>query len=194
MQNDPESSILAAFCGDMAEDFYTNAAKLNLFENYAIFGSPYMIEEVWLDKIPYPGGKLTACTTWAKNLNNESNKQFLIALPKKGKANVFSVIACEAGMMIAKAIKSEQTIEQVWSNLIFDSPRGTVKMNSESHFLEAPIYLCETVKDENGMCSLTVLHPIENTVEAFINFENETKEFASITSNSWFNAYPCLES
>lgn len=194
MENNPETGVLAAFCGDMAEDFYTNGAKLNLFQNHTIFGSPYMIEEVWLDKIPYPGGKLSACTTWARGLDNEFNKQFLSALPKKGKANVFSVIACEAGIMIAKAMKSEQSIDQTWSTIAFDSPRGTVKMNANSHFIQAPIYLCETIEDENGKCSVKIIQSIENLEDAFIHFENGTKEFAEITSNSWFNAYPCLES
>lgn len=194
IEQNPENSILAAFCGDMAEDFYVQGAKLNLFKNYSVFGSSYMIEEVWLDKIPFPGGKTIACTTWARALNNEENDRFKATLTKQGKANVFSVISCEAGILLAKATTGNQSISEIWSDISFKSPRGTVRMNKRTHYLEAPIYICETVETKNGMSGVTVIKEIENLDLAFRKFEEETAEFAQLTSNSWFNAYPCLES
>ena len=195
VNNNSDSSILAAFCGDMTEDFFSHGAKTDLFQKSVVFSSPYTVEEVWLDKIAYPGGKVTACATWARQLKNKENDAFKAALPKTGKANIFSVIAWEAGMLIAKAMnKPQTTIQELWSSIKFASPRGSVQMDQATHYMQAPIYLCEVTPTENGMCQLEVINELPDLEDEFENFRKETERFATEDNNSWHNAYPCLES
>ncbi len=188
------NGVLAAFAGDMAEDFYKHGEETGLFQNNAIFGSPYMIEEVWLDKIPYPGGKTTACSTWARSLDLPENHAFMQALNKPGKANVFSVIAWEAGLFLAAALSTDSdSISTAWSTIVLDSPRGKVSMNSETNFLEAPVYICQVIND-SGKSKLTVLSEVTNLDQEISLLHKDVLAFGDQVTNSWHNAYPCLES
>lgn len=195
LQNHSGQGVFAAFCGDMAEDFYRSVSEADLFNHTTVFGSPYMAEEVWLDKIPYPGGKITAAVTWARDLDNPQNKVFMQTLNKPGKANVFSVIAWEAGILLSQIVSAPiESVPEIWSNSNFDSPRGKVKMNPETHYLETPIYQCEVVESENGHCKVVVLNEITSLESEREQLLKDVSIYGVQTNNSWHNAYPCLES
>lgn len=189
-----DNAVLAAYSGDMAEDFYNHGSNAGLFANNAVFASPFMVEEVWLDKIPYPGGKTTACATWARNLDTPENQNFLQTLNKPGKANVFSVIAWEAGLFLAAVLLAEdKTINAIWSTITLDSPRGKAIMNSETNYLETPIYICQVTEDE-GKSKLAILKEVTDFKDEAALFYKDVIEFGDQVANSWHNAYPCLES
>ena len=187
--------ILAAFCGDMAMDFYGSLGEINPDGKAAVFGSPFMIEEVWLDKIPYPGQKITAVSSWARSLENTENKEFKQILSKPGKANIFSVIAWEAGILLSYVISGPvESVIDSWSSSEFNSPRGHVRMNPDTHYLESPVYQCEVTESENGFCKLVVVSEISSANEEREQLLKEIKTYGDQTTNSWHNAYPCLES
>lgn len=195
LSNHSGQGVFAAFCGDMAEDFYRSVGETELFRHAAVFGSPYMAEEVWLDKIPYPGGKITAAVTWARSLDNPENKVFREVLNKPGKANIFSVIAWEAGILLSQALSvSVESVPEIWSNSTFNSPRGKVRMNPETHYLEAPVYQCEVIESEDGHCKVQVLAEITSLEGEREQLRKDVGIYGAQTNNSWHNAYPCLES
>ncbi|WP_341907943.1 ABC transporter substrate-binding protein [Fluviicola taffensis] len=190
-----EQGILAAFCGDMALDFYKSLSETASIKDTAVFGSPFMIEEVWLDKIPYSGQKITAVSSWARALDNPENITFKEVLNKPGKANVFSVIAWEAGILLSMVLEAPvESVINIWSTCEFNSPRGSVRMNPDSNYLESPIYQCEVIEGENGFCALNIVNEIASANDEREQLISEMKAYGDQTSNSWHNAYPCLES
>jgi branched-chain amino acid transport system substrate-binding protein len=186
--------ILASFCGDMAEDFFREGAALGLFEKYKIFGSPFMAEELWLDKLPYPGGDFTAVVPWARSLDLKENNIFLEQLNKPGKANVFSMIAWEAGMIIAGLSSSgEEMIKEIETGT-WNSPRGLIKTDASNHQIDTPLYIATVEKNEaTGNCRLKINGEVPFIDEERKKLQHDIDSFEG-SANCWFNAYPCLES
>lgn len=197
LKENPTNGVLAAFCGDMAEDFFKAGKELNLFAKNTIWGSPYMAEELWLDKTPYPGGSMKTSVTWARYLDIPSNHTFLKVLNKPGKANIFSVIAWEAAALIATAsenINSEVAAAK-WAGHNFEGPRGKLFVNPDTNFVEAPVYIAEVNKQpENEYCRLDVLSEADCTEDERALLQANIKRFSGEVLNSWYNAYPCLDS
>jgi branched-chain amino acid transport system substrate-binding protein len=197
LQENPSHGVLAGFCGDMAEDFFKAGKELDLFAKYTIWGSPYMTEELWLDKMPYPGGNMKTSVTWARSLDTPVNQNFMQALNKPGKANIFSVIAWEAGTLIAEAAQdlSIEGTTAKWAGSNFEGPRGKLFVNPETHFVEAPVYLAEVVKQpDNEFCRLIIRSEADCTEDERQLLQENIVLLSKEVLNSWYNAYPCLDS
>lgn len=196
LSENPSNGLLAAFCGDMAEDFYKHGADLGLFADYTVFASPYMAEEVWLDKIAYPGGNVVTAVTWGRELDNAVNREFIGMMDKPGKANIFSVLGWEAGYLLGQVPAGADVSEVLttWSGIAFDSPRGPVAMNADTGYLETPVYRAEVTRADNGNCRLQVYVPVEFLDEERKLLWKDIESFGSQINNSWHNAYPCLDS
>ncbi|MBL7934663.1 MAG: ABC transporter substrate-binding protein [Bacteroidia bacterium] len=197
LQENPTHGVLAGFCGDMAEDFFKAGKKLDLFAKYTIWGSPYMTEELWLDKIPYPGGPMKTSVTWARSIDIPGNRAFMQALNKPGKANIFSVIAWEAAVLIAAASEdlTSEAATAKWAGNHFEGPRGKLFVNPDTNFVEAPVYIAEVNKQpENEYCRLDVLSEADCTEDERALLQANIKQFSGEVLNSWYNAYPCLDS
>lgn len=196
MEGGSTDTILASFCGDMAEDFFRESATANVFRDYRVVAAPFMAEEVWLDKLVYPGGDFMAAVPWGRGLNLQQNEVFLQSLSKPGKANVFSLLAWEAGLLLADiAVASDtQAAIATLDKGTWESPRGTVRMNALTHRVEAPVYKATVVRNEaNGHCSLRVGEEVPFTEDERKKLQEDIDNFEG-THNSWFNAYPCLDS
>jgi branched-chain amino acid transport system substrate-binding protein len=197
LRENPAHGVLAGFCGDMAEDFFKAGKELDLFAKYTIWGSPYMTEELWLDKMPYPGGSMKTSVTWARSLDNPENQAFKQALNKPGKANIFSVIAWEAAALIAEAAEnlSAEAATAKWSGNHFQGPRGKLFVNPDTHFVEAPVYLAEVNKQtESEYCRLDILSEADCTEDERALLQENIVLLSNEVLNSWYNAYPCLDS
>lgn len=192
----PSNGVFAAFCGDMAEDFYRHGAELGLFASYPVFASPFVAEELWLDKIPYPGGNVMTAVTWGRELDNPENRAFMQVLNKPGKANIFSAMAWEAGYLLAQVQPGAGTdaIKDAWDQLEFDAPRGHIKMNAETGYLEAPVYKAEVTEGANGNCRLIIHEQVTFLEEEKELMHKDAALYSDQTGNSWFNAYPCIDS
>jgi len=197
MKTAGSDAILAAYCGDMAEDFFREGSLLNMFRDFRIVGSPFMAEELWLDKLPYPGGDFIAAVTWASDLDNEENRLFKQCLPKPGKTNIFSVLAWEAGMMLSEIIPSGSNggdAIRMLANRTWNSPRGPLHFNAATGNAEAPVYNGTVTQDPGtGNCKLKTSGAVPFTEEERKKLQHQIDTFEG-TSNNWFNAYPCLDS
>lgn len=190
------TGVLAAFCGDMAEDFFIHGAQAGLFSSNAVFASPFTAEEIWLDKIPYPNGVVHTAVTWARNLDNEENRQFKLAMEKPAKANIFSVIAWEAGLIISAInnLSDPRAAINKIESLVLNSPRGKVLVNPTSHYTESPIYNAEIVQSSNGHCEVVMKEEMQHAETERQLLMKDVEIFGDQLNNSWYNAYPCLES
>ncbi|KAF2082459.1 type 1 periplasmic-binding domain-containing protein [Flavobacterium sharifuzzamanii] len=191
LENNNDTSILASFCGDMAEDFFKGSAKLKNIASCKTYGSGFTAEELWMGKIPYPGYDWSCAIPWSTNINSEENEVFKTALNgiKEQKANVFSLLGWEAALFIINS--NGQTLD----NITIDSPRGKVYMNPNTGFSEAPIYYATVTKnEETGNCILTDIIEVTNLEEERNRLHYHILALQNTTTNSWFNSYACLDS
>lgn len=185
--------IFASYCGDMLEDFFTAAASENLFKNYPVYGSPFIGEEEWLSKIPYPGMDVRVCVPWASGLENNENRKFTTALGRR--TNVFSLLGWEAGVTINAALQADaDTLPGFLEGFAFESPRGKVSLDAGTHQCHAPVYDALVKRDE-ATCNCRL---VPGGQSPYTN-EQRTKLEQAIASNtgsftSWFNCYACLDS
>lgn len=199
LDNNAESGVLASFCGDMAEDFLREAAKLNILGSRQIFGSPFMAEEIWLGKIPYPGHDWTCAAPWATTLDNAENKTFVADMEnvRAGKANVFSLLTWEAAIFISEILKTglspEKSVAEMEGKTLL-TPRGEVRISADKHMTEAPVYKAVVTKDgATGNCRVGEMTEVAYTEEERELFYNDIQSLTT-NANTWLNAYACLDS
>jgi len=194
----PGTAVIAACCGDMTADLFEAIKTEPEYRKHNMYGTPFVAEEVWLAKIPYPGIDVTAVVPWATCLETEVNAIFIETLKKKNRtANVFSLLSWEAGMLIAKALEADSITDRIalLEGYTYTGPRGTVTIDKETHETNAPLYKTTiVVNDANGMCKLDSA----TEVAAGMVGDNRSKlaqEIAAFdgTGTSWYNAYGCLD-
>ncbi len=192
----PDDGLLAAFCGDMLQDFFAGLAAYDL-SGRKVYGSSFMGDEVWLAQSVYPGVDVRVCVSWAGTLEHEGNKRFMRAMAeKKVKTNFFSVLGWEAGQMMAVILRHEDAAEAIAAleGLEFESPRGHVRVNAVTHMVEAPVYDALVKKNEfNDRCVLHVVGLSPLSEEQRKKQEEVVKNFDGMAT-SWMNAYACLDS
>lgn len=191
LEQNKDVALLTSFCGDMAEDFFREAAKFDSITSGKTYGSGFTAEELWLGKIPYPQYDWSCAVPWSLNLSTEENKDFVTMMeyirPKK--ANLFSLLGWEAALFIGAS--NGKSLD----NITINSPRGKVYMNPDTGFSEASIYYATVSKnDAIGNCLLTNLIPVENEGQERDRLQHHILAVQNESANSWFNAYACLES
>lgn len=191
-------AVIASFCGDMTEDFLREGLKLDIFRSHPVFGSPFMGEETWLGKIPYPGNDWVCAVPWSTGLDNPENRHFVDTMEqiRPGKANVFSLLAWEASLLVGMAEKSGLPPEKalgVLEGAVLQTPRGSVYVHADTHIAEAPVYHATVIAGEAGHCRHGAVHEAAHTAE---EREKLYGEIATLNApaNAWLNAYACLDS
>lgn len=191
LEHNEDVSVFTSFCGDMAEDFFRESAKLKNIASRKTYGSGFTAEEFWMSKIPYPGYNWSCAIPWSTNTSNEENEDFVSTMKniKDQKANVFSLLGWEAALFI-EALNGLSLDE-----IVINSPRGKVYMNPHTRTSEAPIYYATVTKnEETGNCQLDHISIAENIEEERERLHYHVLALRNETTNSWFNSYPCLES
>ena len=188
IQEEKGTAVLAAFCGDMAEDFFNGSH--NIIKNNHVYIAGYTADETWLSKIQYPENDVCVAVPWSRKLSSDKNQIFVQIMNnlKEGKSNLFSLLGWEAALFINKE-------NVLFDDISIDSPRGRVWMNPENRFSEAPIYISKLTEDQNtGNCILSDLVEASETERERELLKNDISYIQSIEANTWFNAYACLES
>lgn len=189
--------IFASFCGDMLQDFYSAASVGNVFKEHTIYGSSFSGEEQWLAQSPYPGVDIKVCVPWGNDLDNAANVYFKEQLKKKNKnATIFSLLGWEAGQVIEKIISVSGTIEaiSILEGSVYESPRGTVELDKNTHQTYAPVYEALVKENEKtGNCLLVLQQKSIHTEEQRLRLEKDINNISGPMS-SWFNAYACIDS
>lgn len=191
LEEHKDVALLTSFCGDMAEDFFRESSKFNSLKSCKTYGSGFTAEELWLSKIPYPGYDWSCSIPWATNLESKENEDFMITMEniRSKKANIFSLLGWEAALLI-EAINKKTS-----DSITILSPRGKISINPETGFSEAPIYFATVAKNkETGNCILENSVEIKNLNEERNRLQYHIDAVQHTKSNSWFNAYACLES
>lgn len=195
--NEPQSAIIAAYCGDMLYDFCAHASKSGATFNN-LFVSPFMLEETWLEQSVYPGADMHGVVTWAKDLDNPVNTRFKKSLEDKGRVpNIFSVLGYETGQIVAQLSRNgKQGAAGVAAlgDWAYESPRGTVSIDGHTHQTIPPLYYAKGIRNEaNGHCKLQVTSMIDQVTAHWTGLQEDIHSLTGSTTN-WFNTYPCIES
>lgn len=191
LEKNDNISLVASFCGDMAEDFFRESSKLKNISSSKIYASGFTAEESWLNKISYPGYTWSCAIPWSANLTNEANQEFVTIMKNihEQKANIFSLLGWEAGLFIS--ISNGQSLD----NITIDSPRGKVRINPNTGSSEAIVYYATVVKNEaTGNCILENITEVTDLEEERERLNYHILALQNTTNNSWFNSYACLDS
>lgn len=189
--NNKDTALLASFCGDMAEDFFRESARLGLTAEHNIYAAGFTAEEEWLAKIPYPGRDWDAAVPWAKDVQTPANAEFVHTMDaiRENKANVFSLLGWEAALLVTAMENAAE------DGISLDSPRGTVRIDVDTHYSEAPVYYARVVKNEDtGNCRLSDVKEAGDLQEERKLLQRDITYIQNSTANSWLNAYACLDS
>jgi len=188
LKQEKDTAVLVTFCGDMAEDFFSENHKIT--DDHSVYGTGFTSDELWLRKIAYPGKDWISAVAWSQTLQTVINQNFVKILNsnKEGKANLFSLLGWEAALFIG------------FENVVFDgisinSPRGKVWMNPENRFTEAPVYYATVSEDKiTKNCILKDVHIALVTETEREILKDNIRFMQNIEANTWLNAYACLES
>lgn len=191
----PGHAVIASFCGDMAIDFCAHIGAHPVAPG-SLFGGPFMGEETYVSRFAYPGTDMTVCIPWSRLIDNKRNHKFLQLLEAKGRTgNIFSLLGYEAGMLTAAVLQGDARGEAAASRLAaqqFDSPRGALRIDTETLQTIAPVYIAR-LADDHGACRLELDREVTDTPQQWALLQEDISEFAG-PSSDWLNAYPCLES
>lgn len=182
------TAVLASFCGDMAEDFFTESS--GMVGSGKVYGTGFTSDETWLNKISYPGYDWSTAVAWSGELQIPENKVFISTMNriKEGKANLFSLLGWEAAQFIGFDNTS-------FNGMTINSPRGTVAINPENGFTKSVVYYATVSKDEiTGNCLLSNLQVASVTESEREGLKNNIQSLQNMEANTWLNAYACLES
>jgi branched-chain amino acid transport system substrate-binding protein len=190
----PDDAVFTAFCGDMLQDFYAAAAAGHVLEGRAVYGSPFAGDEQWLPKTKYPGADVHVCVPWGTGLAGEANAHFMQVLKeRKTNANIFSLLGWEAGLVAAYALGLADASAGL-EGYAFDSPRGRVMLDADTHQCYAPVYDGVVVRGEaTGNCRLVM-----GGLNAYAGEDHAVlqQDINALTGpmTSWQNTYGCLDS
>lgn len=191
LENNRDAALLTSFCGDMAEDFFREAKKLESISSAKTYGSGFTAEEFWLSKIAYPGYDWNCSVPWSSKIESKENTEFVNAMEsiRANKANVFSLLGWETALFIS--IMNKNSLD----GLIINSPRGSVFMNPNTGFSEAPVYYATVTKnEETGNCHLDSIKEVGNLEQERESLQQNINAIKDTLTNSWLNAYACLDS
>lgn len=150
--------------------------------------TPFMAEEIWLEKCDFPGGTFHTIVPWSSMLDNPAQTAMKNALMKnKNKtANLFSLLGWEAGHAAAQILKNGISSLSNWS---FESPRGTVCFHPESHCTYAPLYNGQIEAGENGKSKLRTRDRIDISADDHLAMFNKRIDG---DYTRWRNNYFCI--
>lgn len=180
------TSVAACFCSYLAELFFKALHEKNgEATQLPIYCSPFMAEEELLAKCDFPGGEFFTVVPWASSLENDAQQTFLKSIEKKN-ANIFHLLGWEAAIAGLQAIENGV---QSLKKFSYESPRGTVNIDPETHYTYAPLYKGSIVANETGKCVLRINEVIS------VNAEQHQKIMANKTGaviSGWKNNYLCI--
>jgi len=190
LESKQADALVAAFCGDMAVDFYNNVAVTDA----PVYGTPFLADEQWLAQTTYPGFDTQVFTTWISGLDNPANKAFIDTMTEaNANVNLFSLLGWEAAIVAGLAVSGGEPAKLPQRLEGYEGPRGSMKFNQSNNNVESPVYkVMVTGSDGSPFCT-TELVAAYDASEEYKMIQKDVVDFGG-KGTSWFNAYGCIES
>lgn len=173
MNRDDIDGIYAFFAGSDAVRFVQQYEQYGLKGKIPLIGSGWLTaEDVRPQQATAPDG-IKAAMFWDYHLDNEVNKKFVEAYEKayNQRPSIESLEGYDTAAFLAKTIEvleadisdPDKTIE-VLSTIEIDSPRGSIKFDTNTHNIIQDIYITETY-EENGTTENKVIDTISQVTD-----------------------------
>lgn len=193
-KDESTSNMLCIFDSLPASLFYSLVNTNITREQPALFVSPMMLEEKALENIGEGFSfSISGYSPWKASAGNGTNKNFIDSYRQKTKkeASLFSVLGWEAGMILQQLVKNGNedysdgtALAEGLKDISFDSPRGILKLDPETHYFLAPVGKCSLEKGGTTM-QVTWGKEYEKEWQHFI-----TEPTGGVVSG-WTNTYLC---
>lgn len=190
-------SLLCLFTAEMADQFI--AAVLPIQEKYdlRLYASPMLLEAYPLsaDGQTGPAPAIKGYTGWQAELENPGNTAYQASFKKTAnkEATIFGVLGWDAGLVLVEVSKQYQqnnthaaAIIPALSALVYESPRGWMKLDPKTHHTYSPSYLVSWATGGSNKAIQELATPEDEWI-AFT-----TEKFPEDTSSGWRNTYLCI--
>jgi branched-chain amino acid transport system substrate-binding protein len=174
----PFLAEIKAAAPELVYSFYSGAAATTFVKAYADFGlsgsipltgSGFMVEQDVLPAVKDAAVGVRSSLFWARSLDNPENKKFVEDFGKRTiqggnpGANVFAMQGYDAARLIVEALnsvggdvgKADALIEAL-GKVSFPSPRGTFKMDANTHNVINHLYVREVKKDGDSYSNAVI--------------------------------------
>jgi branched-chain amino acid transport system substrate-binding protein len=176
--------IFGSFCGPAAKNFVRNYLYANV--DIPLLGSAFTFSDKLVTKFGGLEGTLSAFS-WSSSLKNPENKSFIKSYKKlMGRyPDALGLLGYETARMIAEAVHmagdTNCSGNQLAMNLKttqFDSPRGDISIDPDTHQAKTPLYLLKVINSGKRVVNI----PLKTLDEPFYDVNQAPK-------TGWLNAY-----
>jgi len=162
--------------GNLADDFFRTASQQKL--SLPIITTSFATDENRLLNVGEAANGIQSFQTWAKNLNNPENRDFLSAYKKKysKEPDQFGFLGYETGLIINDSVSkcrgsiSGNRLVNAIRSCKINSPGGKISVNEKSGMVNNPVYLCETKKSGINIPENVILDQYTSISEFDENF------------------------
>lgn len=144
------NGIYVLLNGNLADDFFRTISQEKL--SVPIITTSFAAGEHHLVNLGEAANGIQSFQTWAKNLNNRENQDFVSAYKKKysKEPDQFGFLGYETGLIIIDSVSKCQAnisgnhLANALRSCKINSPGGKIYVNEKSGLVNNPVYLCET--------------------------------------------------
>lgn len=189
-------TVLAQFSAEAGAFFLEKYKASGLFETSRLYLSPFMMEESWMNTVPFPFEGMEGAVSWCSKIDTSDNRFFADTIKSSfnKEANVFSLLGWEAALLIIRLLGNDNAPNENIAQLIKDfkpleikAPRGILQLHTSSHVFFGPAYWVEVIKNEvSGNCDLNIKETLKYDLTHFIN------EIPEGFFSKWTNTYLCI--
>ena len=175
------NNLLCVFDSLPASLFYEKVNQYAGAEGSQLFVSAMMLEQKALEGAGEEFRfSIEGYVPWLVSMENEANRDFTGFYQEEVKrsATVFSLLGWEAGMILQQVFllandnyTDGAEIAARLSSIIFNTPRGELKLDPVTHYFIAPVGRC-SVKKYSGKMEVEWISDLENEWKAFMRRAN----------------------
>lgn len=195
--NTDVQTLLCLFAAEQAEKFYNEITLLQKKFNLTLYVSPMMLDVGLKASVAeaFSIQNVKGYAPWHPALKNKHNDLFTQVLNASGNTavNYFSLLGWETGLILEQiyrqfAAGKNNVVEVVkqLTQIVFNSPRGWVKIDPLSHNTYGPAWLLSV----NDNMEVRVEAELENIETAWADLK--AVEMPPGESSSWRNTYLCI--
>jgi ABC-type branched-subunit amino acid transport system substrate-binding protein len=193
--NTQVQALLALYNGALAHCFLQQLQQAGFTNDVQVFASPMLLDETLAEvygalDLPF---RVSGYVPWISSLDNDANQllksQFLQFSGRE--ANLCAMHGWDTAMILEHIFNTANShrfrakdILAGLSNVTFNSPRGSLRMDAATHHMIAPAWLVET----NEAFVPKVIGSADNTAQIWQEIINDK---TIIPGTGWFNTYLC---
>lgn len=196
-QNAGVQSVLCLFTADMADWFCEAIVPVQEQYQLHIYAAPMLLDafqsRVAAGNVTSPAIK--GYTSWTPELENPANTVYkeLFSKAANKAANLFGLLGWDTGLLLKEIHRqinagetNAATIVPALSHTIYDSPRGSMKLDPSSFHTYAPCYLISW--SANG--ATKKVEECKEPEQEWFAFTAE--KFPTDTNSGWRNTFLCI--